>query len=78
MPSLRLGRAQTPCPTPTSCSSVVRGRATRPSPIARAGVLWEAARKTETLVRNLHRREGGGGEETGTGAAQQPTEGCAA
>eukprot|EP00964_Phaeocystis_antarctica_P102342 scaffold67699_cov63-Phaeocystis_antarctica.AAC.2 len=50
MPSLRLGRPQTPCPTPTSCSSVARGRAPRPSPLlatARAGV-WEAARRTES------------------------------
>eukprot|EP00964_Phaeocystis_antarctica_P107493 scaffold72198_cov60-Phaeocystis_antarctica.AAC.4 len=50
-PSLRLGRAQTPCPTPTSCSSVARGRAPRPSPLlatARAGVR-EAARQTEAL-----------------------------
>ena len=30
-PSLRLGRAQTPCPPPTSCSSAARGRATSPS-----------------------------------------------
>eukprot|EP00964_Phaeocystis_antarctica_P078705 scaffold48962_cov58-Phaeocystis_antarctica.AAC.6 len=40
MPSSRLGRAQTPCPTPTSCSFVARGRAPRPSPplvMARAG-----------------------------------------
>ena len=41
VPSFRLGRTQTPCPTPTSCSSVARGRAPRPSPplaMARAGV----------------------------------------
>ena len=44
MPSLRLGRAQTPCPTPTSCSSVARGRAPRPSPTARAGVRGPARR----------------------------------
>eukprot|EP00964_Phaeocystis_antarctica_P092954 scaffold59881_cov48-Phaeocystis_antarctica.AAC.4 len=45
MPFLRLGRPQTPCPTPTSCPFVARGRAPRPSPLlamARAGV-WEAA-----------------------------------
>eukprot|EP00964_Phaeocystis_antarctica_P068808 scaffold41714_cov51-Phaeocystis_antarctica.AAC.2 len=51
MPSLRLGRAQTPCPTPTSCSSVASGRAPRPLPLlatARAGVR-EAARQTEAL-----------------------------
>eukprot|EP00964_Phaeocystis_antarctica_P111983 scaffold76209_cov58-Phaeocystis_antarctica.AAC.1 len=39
-------RAHPPCPTPTSCSSVAHGRATRPLPqlaMARAG-LWEAAR----------------------------------
>ena len=41
MPSFRLGRTQTPCLTPTSCSSVARGRAPRPSPplaMARTGV----------------------------------------
>ena len=43
-PPFRLGRTRTPCPTPTSCLSVARGRAPRPSPITRAGVLWEAAR----------------------------------
>ena len=54
--SLRLGRAQTPCPTPTSCSFVARGRAPRPSPLlamARAGV-WETAprpaRRTEAPI----------------------------
>ena len=31
-PSVRLGRTQTRCPTPTSCSSAVRGRAPPPSP----------------------------------------------
>eukprot|EP00964_Phaeocystis_antarctica_P117892 scaffold81738_cov52-Phaeocystis_antarctica.AAC.1 len=58
MPSLRLGSSQTPCPTPefrvysslaTSCSSVARGRATRPSSLGQvpgAGVR-EAARPTE-------------------------------
>ena len=30
----RLDRAQTPCPTPTSCSAVARGRAIRPSPLS--------------------------------------------
>ena len=30
-PSLRLGRAKTPCPPRTSCSSAARGRATPPS-----------------------------------------------
>eukprot|EP00964_Phaeocystis_antarctica_P149892 scaffold117165_cov54-Phaeocystis_antarctica.AAC.1 len=45
MPSLRLGRTQTPCPTPTSCSSVAHGRATRPSlSMARAGVRETARR----------------------------------
>eukprot|EP00964_Phaeocystis_antarctica_P155967 scaffold125415_cov48-Phaeocystis_antarctica.AAC.4 len=46
MPALRLGRAQTPCPPPTSCSSVAHGRAPRPSPLARAGVR-EAAQVAE-------------------------------
>eukprot|EP00964_Phaeocystis_antarctica_P061637 scaffold36844_cov58-Phaeocystis_antarctica.AAC.3 len=50
MPSLRLGRAQTPCPTPTSCSSGARGRAPRSSPMARAGVR-EPARRTEPSPR---------------------------
>jgi hypothetical protein len=46
-PLLTLGRAQTLCPPPTSCSSAARGRAPRPSPplaMARAG-LREAARE---------------------------------
>ena len=34
--SLRLGRPQTPCPTPTSCSSVARGWAPRPSTLVLA------------------------------------------
>ena len=38
-----LGRAQTPCPTPTNCSSVAPGRAS-PLAMARAG-LREAARR---------------------------------
>ena len=46
MPSVRLGRAKTPCPTPTSCSRAARGRAPRPSPIARAGAR-EAAQVAE-------------------------------
>eukprot|EP00964_Phaeocystis_antarctica_P099931 scaffold65681_cov57-Phaeocystis_antarctica.AAC.2 len=53
MPSLRLGRAQTPCPTPTSYSSVARGRAPRPLPLlamARAGVR-ETARRAELSSR---------------------------
>eukprot|EP00964_Phaeocystis_antarctica_P093008 scaffold59922_cov49-Phaeocystis_antarctica.AAC.2 len=56
MPSLRLGRAETPCPPPTSCSSVARGRAPRPSPplaMARAGVRGPAprpARRTEAFT----------------------------
>eukprot|EP00964_Phaeocystis_antarctica_P111814 scaffold76089_cov57-Phaeocystis_antarctica.AAC.1 len=48
MSSLRLGSSQTPCPTPTSCSSVARGRAPRPSPpldMARAGVRGPAPRE---------------------------------
>eukprot|EP00964_Phaeocystis_antarctica_P028545 scaffold16104_cov47-Phaeocystis_antarctica.AAC.4 len=39
--TLGMPRKQTPCPTPTSCSFVARGRAPRPSPpldMARAGV----------------------------------------
>eukprot|EP00964_Phaeocystis_antarctica_P100998 scaffold66525_cov60-Phaeocystis_antarctica.AAC.1 len=51
MPSLRLGRPETPCPTPTSCSSVVRGRAPRPSPplaTARAGVRGPARPHSQT------------------------------
>ena len=53
--SLRLGRPQTPCPPPTSCSSAARGRAPRPSPplaMARAG-RREAAPEalTEVCVR---------------------------
>jgi len=46
-PPFDSGRAQTPCPPPTSCSSAARGRAPRPSPplaMARAG-LREAARE---------------------------------
>ena len=54
-PSLRLGRAQTPSPPPTSCSSAARGRAPPPSPplaMARAG-RREAAPEalTEVCVR---------------------------
>ena len=40
MPSFRLGRTHPPCPMPTSCSFVARGRAPRPLPplaMARAG-----------------------------------------
>ena len=51
VPSLRLGRAQAPCPPPTSCSSVAHGRAPRPSPVlamARAG-LREAAPEDRRL-----------------------------
>ena len=47
MPPFRLGRAQTPCPTPTSCRFVAHGRATRPSPLLampRAGVREAANR----------------------------------
>eukprot|EP00964_Phaeocystis_antarctica_P111735 scaffold76028_cov43-Phaeocystis_antarctica.AAC.1 len=50
MPSFRLGRAR-PCPPPTSCSSVARERAPRPSPLlamARAGVR-EAAQVAEMV-----------------------------
>ena len=49
-----LDRLQTPCPAPTSGSSVARGRATCASSVgmgsdkdARAGVLWEAAQVAE-------------------------------
>ena len=45
-----IGRTPPPCPTPTSCSSVARGRATRPSPplaMARVGVR-EAARERKS------------------------------
>eukprot|EP00964_Phaeocystis_antarctica_P039602 scaffold22650_cov55-Phaeocystis_antarctica.AAC.3 len=51
-PCFLLGSTQTPCPTPTSCSSVARGRAPRPSPLlatARAGVR-EAAPEDRLLV----------------------------
>ena len=46
-PPFRLGRPPTPCPPPTSCSSVARGRAPRPLPplaMTRAG-RQEAARE---------------------------------
>ena len=51
-PSLRLGRTQSPCPPPTRCSSVARGRAPPPSPplaMARTG-RREAALETLTEV----------------------------
>ena len=53
-----LGRAQTPCPPPTSCSSVARGRAPRPSSplaITRAGVRGPALeiRSARVLLERL-------------------------
>jgi len=56
MPSSRLGRTQTPCPTPTSGSSVARGRAPPPSsPLAmtRTPGLREAAPLPEALAHEL-------------------------
>eukprot|EP00964_Phaeocystis_antarctica_P073912 scaffold45395_cov60-Phaeocystis_antarctica.AAC.3 len=50
MHSFRLGRTQNPCLTPTSCTSVARGRATQPSTLlamSRAGVR-EAARERKS------------------------------
>ena len=67
LPLSTRGRAH-PCPTPTSCSSVARGRAPRPSPplaiMNRAGGR-EAARRPRRprpLARDDSRRQGDGGQ----------------
>ena len=49
LPSLQRGRTQTPCPMPTSCSSVARGSAPLPSPLlAMDAAGWDAAGVQET------------------------------
>ena len=58
-----LGRAQTPCPPPTSCSSVAHGRKPRPSPplamarltVTRAGLREAARERSSARVMLLER-----------------------